>query len=128
MVRTVACLLREIKATIPEMLPFNIISPPDIRPVRRRQQEGLLERGRLGTRPSAGVLSEHCKIWYDRALWEAHETHRSRASYHDIETTDASPETGEVMVVGLHREGKARSLVLFGLSSLATTLHPSYSR
>lgn len=46
-----------------------------------------------------------------REHWRLYETCRSRAGYLDIETTGASPESGEVTVVGLHRGGNTTSLV-----------------
>ncbi len=128
MLGTVTCLLCEIKATIAEMPIFSLIFPPGVGPVRRRQQEGLFERRTLRNRPSVAALSEYRTIWYDGALLAVHESCRSRARYLVIETTDALAESGEVTVVGLHREGKATSLGWFGLSSISTTLQSTYSR
>jgi hypothetical protein len=102
---------------------------------RRWWQEGLFDWRSFLDRPSITGLSNHRKIWYDAALreaqsltekghfhmfgsrlprrehWRLYDTCRSRAGYLDIETTGASPESGEVTVVGLHREGKTTSLV-----------------
>lgn len=128
MLRTVTCLLCEIKATIPEMLAFSLIYLADVGPMRRCQQAGLFERRSLGNRPSAGVLSERCKIWYDGALLETYETRRSRAGHLDIETTSASPGSGVVTVGGLDHDEEATSPVRFGLSSLSTTLQSAYSQ
>lgn len=128
MLRTVTCLLGEIKATIAQMPTVSLIFLPGVGPVRRRQQEGLFERRSLRNRPSVDALSEHRKIWYDGALLEAYETCRSRAGYLDIETTDASPDSEEVTALGPHREGIATSLVRFRLSSLSTTLQSTYSQ
>jgi hypothetical protein len=137
MMRTVACLLGEIKATIPPMLTSSFILLQGVGLVTERRwwQEGLFDWRSFLDRPSITGLSKHRKIWYDDALreaqlltekghfhmfgsrlprrehWRLYETCRSRAGYLDIETTGASPESGEVTVVGLHREGKTTSLV-----------------
>lgn len=137
MLRTVACLLREIKATIHEMLTSSFIFLPGVGPVTERRwwQEGLFDWRRFLERPLVTGLSEHRKIWYDAELreaqtltekghvhmfgsrlprrehWRLYETCRSRAGYLDIETTGTSAESGEVTVVGLHCEGKTTSLV-----------------
>lgn len=135
--RTVACLLCEIKATIRAMLTSSFIFLPGIGPVTERRwwQEGLLDWQRFLDRPSVPGLSEHRKNWYDEELreaqsltqdgrlrmfgarlprrehWRLYEICRSRTGYLDIETTGASPDTGEVTVVGLHRGGNTTSLV-----------------
>ena len=46
-----------------------------------------------------------------REQWRLYEPCRSRVGYPDIETTGASPESGEVTVVGFHHEGKTATLV-----------------
>ncbi|MDF0674841.1 MAG: hypothetical protein P0120_10970 [Nitrospira sp.] len=107
---------------------FSLIFLPGVGAVRRWQQEGLFEQRSLRNHPSVDALSEHRKIWYDEAPLEAYETCRSQAGYLNIKTTDASPKSGVAMVVGLHREGKATSLVWFGLSALSTTLQSTYSQ
>jgi uncharacterized protein len=137
MLRTVACLLCEIKATIHEMLTSSFILLPGIGPVTERRwwQEGLLDWRSFLDRSSVAGLSEHRKNWYNEKLreaqslaekghihmfgsrlprrehWRLYETCRSRAGYLDIETTGTSPGSGEVTVIGLHREGKTTSLV-----------------
>ncbi len=137
MLRTVACLLYEIKATIREMLTSSFIFLPGIGPVTERRwwQEGLLDWQRFLDRPSVAGLSQHRKDWYDEELrgarsldakeqlhmigsrlprrehWRLYKTCRSRTGYLDIETTGASPESGEVTVVGLHHGGNTISLV-----------------
>ena len=137
MPRTVACLLYEIKATIRGMLTSSFIFLPGIGPVTERQwwHDGILDWQRFLDRPSVAGLSEHRKNWYDEELreaqsltekghlhmfasrlprrehWRLYEACRSRTGYLDIETTGASPDTGEVTVVGLHREGKTTSLI-----------------
>lgn len=137
MLRTLACLLCEIKATIPEMLTSSFIFLPGVGPVTERRwwQEGLFDWRSFLDRPSVAGLSEHRKIWYDEQLreaqsltekghvqmfgsrfprrdhWRLYEACRSRVGYLDIETTGASPESGEVTVVGFHREGQTTSLV-----------------
>jgi len=138
MLRTLACLLGEIKATIAEMLTSSFIFLPGVGPVTERRwwQEGLFDWQCFLDRPSVAGLSEHRKVWYDETLreaqsltekghfhmfgsrlprrehWRLYDTCRSRAGYLDIETTGTSPESGEVTVVGFHREGKTTSLVL----------------
>ena len=137
MLRTVACLLYEIKATIHKMLTSSFIFLPGIGPVTERRwwQEGLLDWQRFLDRPSVAGLSQHRKNWYDEELreaqslvakeqlhmfgsrlprrehWRLYKTYRSRTGYLDIETTGASPESGEVTVVGLHHGGNTTSLV-----------------
>jgi uncharacterized protein YprB with RNaseH-like and TPR domain len=137
MLRTLACLLGEIKATIPKMLTSSFIFLPGVGPVTERRwwEEGLFDWQRFLDRPSIVGLSEHRKTWYDDELrgaqsltekghlhmfgsllprrehWRLYNTCRSRAGYLDIETTGASPQSGEVTVVGFHREGKTTSLV-----------------
>lgn len=137
MLRTLACLLCEIKATIPEMLTSSFIFLPGVGPVTERRwwQAGLCNWQSFLDRPSIAGLSEHRKIWYDEELreaqsltekghmqmfgsrfrrrehWRLYKTCRSRAGYLDIETTGAPPESGEVTVVGLHREGNTTTLV-----------------
>ena len=135
--RTVACLLCEIKATIPEMLTSSFIFLPGVGPVTERRwwQEGLFDWRSFLDRPSVAGLSEHRKTWYDEQVreaqsfaekghfhmfgsrlprrdhWRLYATCRSRTGYLDIETTGASPESGEVTVVGFHRDGKTTTLV-----------------
>jgi uncharacterized protein YprB with RNaseH-like and TPR domain len=46
-----------------------------------------------------------------REHWRLYQICRSRTVYLDIETTGASPASGEVTVVGLRREGRTTSLV-----------------
>jgi uncharacterized protein YprB with RNaseH-like and TPR domain len=46
-----------------------------------------------------------------REQWRLYETYRSQEGYLDIETTGASPESGEMTVVGFHHEGKTATLV-----------------
>ncbi len=137
MLRTVACLLYEIKATIREMLTSSFIFLPGIGPVTERRwwQEGLLDWQSFLDRPSVAGLSQQRKNWYDDELreaqslvareqlhmfgsrlprrehWRLYNTYRSRTGYLDIETTGASPESGAVTVVGLHRGGTTTSLV-----------------
>ncbi|MBH0203207.1 MAG: ribonuclease H-like domain-containing protein [Nitrospira sp.] len=119
------------------MLNSSFIFLPGIGPVTERRwwQEGLLDWQSFLDRPSIAGLSEHRKNWYDEKLreaqslteterihmlgsrlprreqWRLYETCRSRTGYLDIETTGASPESGEVTVVGLHRGGNTTSLV-----------------
>jgi uncharacterized protein YprB with RNaseH-like and TPR domain len=137
MLRTLACLLGEIKATIPAMLTSSFIFLPGIGPVteRRLWEEGLFDWRRFLDRPSIVGLSEQRKTWYDEELrkaqslvekghlhmfgsrfprrehWRLYDTCRPRVGYLDIETTGASPESGEVTVVGFHREGNTTSLI-----------------
>ncbi|MGE3977133.1 MAG: ribonuclease H-like domain-containing protein [Nitrospira sp.] len=119
------------------MLTSSFIFLPGVGPVTERRwwQEGLFDWRSFLDRPFVAGLSEHRKIWYDEQLreaqsltekghvhmfgsrlprrdhWRLYETCRSRAGYLDIETTGASPESGEVTVVGFHREGQTTSLV-----------------
>jgi uncharacterized protein YprB with RNaseH-like and TPR domain len=119
------------------MLTSSFIFLPGVGPVTERRwwEEGLLDWRSFLDRRSVAGLSEHRKIWYDAELrdaqsltekghfhmfgsrlprrehWRLYEPCRSRAGYLDIETTGASPESGEVTVVGLHREGRTTSLV-----------------
>lgn len=137
MLRTVACLLCEIKATIGEMLTSSFIFLPGVGPVTERRwwQAGLFDWRSFLERPSIAGLSQQRKVWYDEELreaqsltekgqvqilgsrlprrehWRLFDVCRSRTIYLDIETTGASPESGEVTVVGLHREGRTISLV-----------------
>ena len=137
MQRTLACLLGEIKATIHEMLTSSFIFLPGVGPVTERRwwQEGLLDWRSFLDRPSVAGLSKQRKTWYDEELreaqsltekgqihmfgsrlprrehWRLYETCRPRTSFLDIETTGASPESGEVTVVGLHHGGNTTSLV-----------------
>ncbi len=73
MLRTVACLLGEIKATIPRMLTSSFIFLPGVRPVTERRwwQESLFDWRRFLGRSSIAGLSTHRKIWYDEELREA---------------------------------------------------------
>ncbi|MBS0182037.1 MAG: ribonuclease H-like domain-containing protein [Nitrospira sp.] len=119
------------------MLTSSFIFLPGVGPVTERRwwQEGLFDWRSFLDRPSVAGLSEHRKIWYDEQLreaqsltekghvhilgsrlprrdhWRLYETCRSRVGYLYIETTGASPESGEVTVVGFHREGRTTSLV-----------------
>lgn len=119
------------------MLTSSFIFLQGVGPVTERRwwEEGLLNWQRFLDRPSVAGLSEHRKNWYDEELreaqsmtekghlhmfgsrlprrehWRLYETCRSRTGYLDIETTGASPDAGEVTVVGLHRGGKTTSLV-----------------
>ena len=174
MLRTVACLLGEIKATIPQMLTSSFIFLPGVRPVTERRwwQEGLLDWRSFLDRSSVAGLSAHRKTWYDEELreaqsltekghvhmfgsrfprrehWRLYKACRARTSFLDIETTGASPESGEVTVVGLHHGGRTTSLVhgetltterlqteldhcdllvtFFGSSSMSPTSVPSF--
>jgi len=102
---------------------------------RRLWQEGLLDWQSFLEQPRVAGLSPDRKSWYDRELtlaqsqfdaghlhyfalrlqsrehWRFYETCRSRIIYLDIETTGASPQDGDVTVVGLHRNGHTTSLV-----------------
>lgn len=102
---------------------------------RRLWQEGLLDWQRFLKQPRVTGLSVDRKSWYDRELtlaqtqfdagdlhffasrlpgrehWRFYETCRSRIIYLDIETTGASPQDGDVTVVGLHRNGRTTSLI-----------------
>ncbi|MBX3330578.1 MAG: ribonuclease H-like domain-containing protein [Nitrospira sp.] len=119
------------------MLTSSFIFLPGVGPVTERRwwHEGLFDWRSFLDRSSIAGLSEHRKLWYDgeireaqsltekgslhmfgsrlprREHWRLYEICRSRAGYLDIETTGASPESGEVTVVGLHREGKTTTLV-----------------
>ncbi len=119
------------------MLTSSFILLPGVGPVTERRwwEEGVFNWQSFLDRPSIAGLSEHRKIWYDTELrdalslveqgllhtvgarlprrehWRLYETCRSRVGYLDIETTGASPESGEVTVVGLHCEGTTTSLV-----------------
>lgn len=135
--RTLACLLCEIKATIPHMLTSSFIFLPGVGPATecRWWQDGVIDGRDFLARSSVAGLSEHRKTWYDEKLREAqsltekrhfhmfgsrlprrehgrlYDTCRCRVGSLDIETTGASPEWGEVTVVGLHREETTISLV-----------------
>jgi uncharacterized protein len=137
MLRTVACLLCEIKATIHGMLTSSFIFLPGVGPLTERRwwQAGLFDWRSFLDRPSIAGLFRQCKVWYDEEIreaqsltgkgqvhtlgsrlprrehWRLYEICRSRTVYIDIETTGSSPASGEVTVVGLHREGRTTSLV-----------------
>ena len=102
---------------------------------RRLWQEGLLDWQSFLKQPRVAGLSPDRKSWYDRELtlaqsqfdtghlhfftsrlqnrdhWRFYETCWPRIIYLDIETTGASPQDGDVTVVGLHRNGHTTCLV-----------------
>jgi len=102
---------------------------------RRFWQEGLLDWQSFLAQPRVNGLSPDRKAWYDRELtiaqsrlaagqlqwfasrlqgrehWRFLDICRSHTVYLDIETTGASPQEGEVTVVGLHRNGRTISLI-----------------
>lgn len=119
------------------MLTSSFIFLPGVGPVTERRwwQEGLLNWTQFLDQPAIPGLSTARKRWYDDELrtaqssaeqgrldqlaarfprrehWRLYGTCRSRAGYLDIETTGASPEEGDVTVVGLHHHGRTLSLV-----------------
>lgn len=119
------------------MLTSSFIFLPGVGPVTERRwwQEGTLNWTQFLAQPAIPGLSTARKRWYDDELrtaqssaeqgrldqlaarfprrehWRLYGTCRSRAGYLDIETTGASPQEGEVTVVGLHHHGRTLSLV-----------------
>ena len=119
------------------MLTSSFIFLPGVGPVTERRwwQEGTLNWTQFLAQPAIPGLSTARKRWYDDELrtaqssadqgrldelaarfprrehWRLYGTCRSRAGYLDIETTGASPEEGDVTVVGLHHHGRTLSLV-----------------
>lgn len=119
------------------MLTSSFIFLPGVGPVTERRwwQEGMLNWTQFLAQPAIPGLSTARKCWYDDELrtaqssaeqgrldqlaarfprrehWRLYGTCRSRAGYLDIETTGASPEEGDVTVVGLHHHGRTLSLV-----------------
>ena len=137
MERTLACLLSEIKATIPVMLTSSFIFLQGVGPTTERRwwQQGVVEWHHFLNHPSISGLSTTRKSWYDdelrraqsevargdflscaqrlprREQWRLYDLCRPRICYLDIETTGLPPGQGGVTVVGLHRNGRTTCLV-----------------
>jgi len=137
MERTLACLLGEIKATIPVMLTSSFIFLQGVGPTTERRwwEQGIVEWHQFLAQPSISNLSAARKFWYDNELrtaqsevaqgnfipfarrlprreqWRLYGLCRPRICYLDIETTGLPPEQGEVTIVGLHRNGTTTCLV-----------------
>jgi len=119
------------------MLTSSFIFLPGVGPVTERRwwQDGVLNWNQFLAHSAIPGLSTARKRWYDDELraaqsleeqsqlyqlasrfprrehWRLYETCRSHAGYLDIETTGASPQEGNVTVVGLHHHGHTLSLV-----------------
>lgn len=137
MERTLACLLGEIKATIPMMLTSSFIFLQGVGPITERRwwQQGVVEWHHFLNHPTIAGLSATRKSWYDdelrraqsevergdflacaqrlprREQWRLYDLCRPRICYLDIETTGLSAEQGDVTVVGLHRNGMTTCFV-----------------
>lgn len=119
------------------MLTSSFIFLPGVGPVTERRwwQEGVLTWSQFLAYSAIPGLSMDRKRWYDEKLraaqlfveqgqihqlasrfprrehWRLYETCRSHAGYLDIETSGASPQEGDITVVGLHHHGRTLSLV-----------------
>ncbi|MDH4152242.1 MAG: ribonuclease H-like domain-containing protein [Nitrospira sp.] len=119
------------------MLTSSFIFLPGVGPVTERRwwQDGVLNWSQFLAHPAIPGLSTARKHWYDEELrtahslaeqgqfhqlasrfprgehWRLYDMCRSGAGYLDIETTGASPQEGDVTVVGLHHHGQTVSLV-----------------
>lgn len=119
------------------MLTSSFIFLPGVGPTTERRwwDDGLLDWSMFLNQSSVPGLSAGRKDWYDGELrtaqqlldsgqfrsvatqlprrehWRLYEPCRFRTIYLDIETTGATPDQGDVTVVGLHRNGTTLSLV-----------------
>ena len=119
------------------MLTSTFVLLQGIGPVTERRfwDEGLLDWQRFLQQPHVTGVSAERKSWYNRELtlaqsqfdaghldffasrlksrdhWRFYETCRPKIIYLDIETTGASPQEGDVTIVGLRRNGQTTSLI-----------------